>query len=178
MGEQAYHQEGHRNPTPATDLIIHYVDHQSQRDGIVLVQRGKSPYGIAIPGGHAEWGLSYADNALKEGREETGLTLKLLSDPHYPFTVRSEPDRDPRGHYATVVYVAQGSGVLIPGSHDDAREVRLYTRAELVACIQQHNFIPAGERKRLRAQEPTAPVFAFDDHADILLEYIRSIRWT
>ena len=171
------HPTGCRNPIPATDLIIHYVDDQTQRDGIVLVQRGNPPYGIAIPGGHAEWGLTYAENALKEGREETGLTLRLLSDPHHPFTVRSEPDRDPRGHHATVVYVAQGSGVLTPGPHDDAREVRLYTRAELVACIQQHESIPADERKRLRAQEPTTPAFAFDDHSDILLEYIRSIRW-
>ncbi len=36
----------YRNPVPTVDIIIEY-----QEQGIVLIERGKPPYGWALPGG-------------------------------------------------------------------------------------------------------------------------------
>ena len=75
--------------------------------------------------------------------------LKLES-PGHPFCVRSAPERDPRGHMISIVYVGRGYGTLKAG--DDAKTVRLYTPHEVKALF--------GTGK-----------LAFD-HEDILREYL------
>ena len=64
-----------RNPIPTTDIVIEYGNRDKK--GIVLITRRNPPYGIALPGGLAEWGISLEDNAMKEAREETGLEVIL-----------------------------------------------------------------------------------------------------
>ncbi len=54
---------------------------------------------------------------VREIKEETGLDFKILG----LLGVYSEPNRDPRGHYVTVVFFGEGSGQLKAG--DDAKEV-------------------------------------------------------
>jgi len=45
----------------------------------VLVQeRTKDPKGITFPGGHVEGGESFAESAIREVKEETGLDVKNL----------------------------------------------------------------------------------------------------
>lgn len=74
--------------------------------GHVLVVRRRGKYGrglIALPGGYVEQRLLLVDNALKELKEETGLTIpraelkKLLSDQ----AVFDHPRRDLRGRVIT-----------------------------------------------------------------------------
>lgn len=63
---------------PKTE-ITNMVMVQHPETGMVLVQnRIKSWQGIAFPGGHAEPGESIYDSAVREIREETGLTVRHL----------------------------------------------------------------------------------------------------
>jgi ADP-ribose pyrophosphatase YjhB (NUDIX family) len=79
-------------------VIIH------RDDEIVLVERKKPVEGvIAIPGGFVEWGESVEDAALREAEEETGLKVELEEI----LGVYSDPERDPRGHIASVAFVAR-----------------------------------------------------------------------
>jgi ADP-ribose pyrophosphatase YjhB (NUDIX family) len=137
-------------PLTTTDLIIEYKNRT--KEGIVLVTRKNPPYGIALPGGFAEYGLSLEENAAKEAREETGLAV-VVKDCYHPFCVRSDPDRDPRGHMISVTYIVEGYGKLKAG--DDAKEARLYSLDEL--------------RDLIRRDE-----LAFD-HDEILSEYLEII---
>ena len=57
-----YTREGYRNPVPTTDLIIEYQ--MLKKKGIVLIERLNFPFGLAIPGGFAEWGISLEENAV------------------------------------------------------------------------------------------------------------------
>ena len=128
--ENTIKARGYQNPVPTTDLIIEYDS--GEKEGIVLITRRNKPYGIALPGGFAEKGLSLGTNAQKEAREETGLEV-LIEDEDQPFCVRSDPNRDPRGHMMSVCYVAKGFGELKAG--DDAKTATLYSLAEVYALM-------------------------------------------
>jgi ADP-ribose pyrophosphatase YjhB (NUDIX family) len=105
----------HRNPTPTVDIIIEYED-----QGLILIERGKPPWGWALPGGFVDYGESLETAARREAKEETGLEVELLGQ----FHTYSDPRRDPRQHNITTVYVARGSGQ--PRSGDDARNLAVF----------------------------------------------------
>lgn len=131
----------YQTPIPTTDIIIEYDN--GQKEGIVLITRRNKPYGLALPGGFAEKGLSLGTNAKKEAREETGLDV-LIEDEDTPFCVRSDPNRDPRGHMMSVCYVARGSGELKAG--DDAKTAILYSLSEVYALMGRGVFAFDHER--------------------------------
>jgi 8-oxo-dGTP diphosphatase len=97
------------------DAIMHY------NDKYVFVTRGHEPFKgqLAFPGGHVDYGESCEVAAIREAKEETGLDFKIRG----LLGVYSEPNRDPRGHYVTIVFFGEGSGQLKAG--DDAKEVTL-----------------------------------------------------
>lgn len=108
-------------PLITVDIIIHY------RQGIVLIERKNPPYGWALPGGFVEIGESLEDAAVREAKEETSLDIKLVEQ----FHAYSEPGRDPRFHTVTVVFIADGNGVL--QGKDDARRAEIFSEKTLPA---------------------------------------------
>jgi len=110
----------HRNPLPTVDIIIEYQD-----QGLVLIERANPPYGWAFPGGFVDYGESLEAAAIREAREETGLTVSLLGQLH----TYSDPGRDPRQHTITTVYVAQGVGK--PRAATDARRLAIFPPDQL-----------------------------------------------
>ena len=108
-----------RNPYPTVDVVIEL------EGGIVLVRRRNPPPGWAIPGGFVDYGESAESAAVREAREETGLDVALET----LLGVYSEPDRDPRFHTLTTVYVASASGLPVGG--DDAAEARVFDPRDL-----------------------------------------------
>jgi ADP-ribose pyrophosphatase YjhB (NUDIX family) len=97
--------------------------------GIVLVKRKNPPFGWALPGGFVDYGESLESAAVREAQEETGLSIELLRQ----FHTYSSPDRDPRHHTITTVYIARAEGE--PRGGDDASEARLFSRTTLPAPI-------------------------------------------
>ncbi|MDH5516587.1 MAG: NUDIX hydrolase [Gammaproteobacteria bacterium] len=109
-------------PVPVTplltaDIIIEVK--QQQNTQIVLIERLNPPFGWAIPGGFVDCGETVEAAAIREAKEETGLeiTLEVLLGCY------SAPDRDPRFHTVSLVYIATAEGV--PQAGDDAKTVRL-----------------------------------------------------
>ena len=115
-----------RNPLPTVDVIIE-IDTK-----IVLIKRQNPPHGWALPGGFVDYGESYEQAALREAVEETGLEVKNLKQ----FHTYSEPDRDPRFHTASTVYIGQATGK--PQAGDDAKEAELFERANLPELAFDH----------------------------------------
>ena len=107
--------EKYRNPFPTVDIIIELEKH-----GIVLIQRKNPPFGWALPGGFVDYGESLESAALREAREETGLDVELL----YQLGAYSDPERDPRHHTISVVFVARATGE--PKAADDAEDVGVF----------------------------------------------------
>ena len=110
----------YRNPVPAVDIIIEYQD-----QGLVLIERQNPPHGWALPGGFVEYGESLEEAAVREAREETGLEVQLLGQ----FHSYSDPQRDPRQHIITTVFVARGTGH--PKAASDARSLAIFPVDEL-----------------------------------------------
>lgn len=112
--------KAYQNPVPTVDIII-----ELEEGGIVLIKRKNPPIGWAIPGGFVDYGESLEAAAIREAKEETSLDVILLGQMH----TYSEPDRDPRQHTISTVFVARGKG--IPVAADDAAEIGIFTKDNL-----------------------------------------------
>lgn len=107
-----------RNPIPTVDIIIEMWDRPHRP--IILIERQNPPYGWALPGGFIDYGESVETAAIREAKEETCLTIELLTQ----FHVYSSPDRDPRQHTLSVVFIANAKGK--PKADDDAKTLKLF----------------------------------------------------
>jgi ADP-ribose pyrophosphatase YjhB (NUDIX family) len=132
----------YRNPIPTVDIIIE-IKRPDGKKGIVLIQRKNPPHGWALPGGFVGYGESLEQAAVREAGEETSLKVRLLRQ----FHTYSDPDRDPRRHTISTVFVATAEGR--PRGGDDALRAGIF-----------------------RARDIDFPL-AFD-HARILSDYFRS----
>lgn len=115
-GEQV---KAYRNPVPAVDIIIETAG------GIVLIERKNEPKGWALPGGFVDYGETLEQAAVREAKEETSLSvtgLRLLG-------CYSDPERDPRRHIISTVFVAQGEGT--PQAGDDAASLEIFPLSAL-----------------------------------------------
>jgi len=108
----------YRNPTPTVDIIIELIDRPARP--IVLIERKNPPFGWAIPGGFVDYGESVETAAIREAKEETGLEVELIEQ----FYVYSDPNRDPRQHTLSVVFLATAIGE--PQAADDAKHLELF----------------------------------------------------
>ncbi|NPV13442.1 NUDIX hydrolase [candidate division WOR-3 bacterium] len=132
----------YRQPKLAVDCIILLGKR------IVLIERLNEPKGWALPGGFVNYGETVEEAVQREVKEETGLSLSGLRQ----FRVYSAPDRDPRGHCVSVVFVARGRGKLKAG--DDARSYKL-----------------------VALDKATKENLVFD-HQQIITDYLKSLRKT
>ena len=127
----------YKNPFPTVDIIIRIAGK------IVLVERRNPPHGWALPGGFVDYGESLEQAAAREALEETGLTVKNLRQ----FRAYSAPDRDPRFHTVSMVFIADAEGD--PQGGDDALKARVFSPEAL-------------------------PELLCFDHAEILADYLAS----
>jgi len=107
----------HRNPALTVDVVV------IEDNKILLVKRGQPPHqgDWALPGGFVEYGETSEAAAKREVQEETGITIDLSAI----LGVYSDPDRDPRGHTVSVVFVGKMVSGQLQGG-DDAADAKWY----------------------------------------------------
>lgn len=107
----------YRNPTPTADVVIYDPER-----GVVIISRKNFPHGYALPGGYIDEGEQAEMAAIREMKEETNLDVRLLG----LLGVYSRPDRDPRQHNMSVVFVGEVLDPNMLKAGDDAEQAAFY----------------------------------------------------
>ncbi|MEO9295898.1 MAG: NUDIX hydrolase [Nitrososphaera sp.] len=132
----------HKNPTPTVDGVL------QRGSKILMVRRKKEPFQgrLALPGGFVNEGETVEDAFRREVLEETSLEVEPIDI----LGVYSDPERDPRKHTMSVVFV----GLILGGAEkagDDAGSLEWIDIAGLDRIKDELVF----------------------DHAQILADYVR-----
>ena len=92
-------------------------------DHVVLIQRKNPPFegSWALPGGFVDVGETVETACVREMEEETSLKV----EPIRLLGVYSDPERDPRGHTVSVVYICRPLSGSLEGC-DDALEAKWF----------------------------------------------------
>jgi ADP-ribose pyrophosphatase YjhB (NUDIX family) len=114
---------GRTTPFVTVDIIIEVGD------SIVLIERKNPPQGWALPGGFVDYGESLETASVREAKEETSLDVRPIEQ----FHTYSDPDRDPRHHTVSTVFIATATGT--PKGADDARNAIVCNESGLPAPI-------------------------------------------
>ena len=113
-------------------------------NGLLLVRRGREPYlGFhALPGGIMEYGERAEECVVREVEEETGLRTEAVR----LVGVFSDPGRDPRGHYVTMLFLLKEIGGALEAG-DDADTAGFFDRGSLPPLAFDHSeLVKAGFR--------------------------------
>jgi 8-oxo-dGTP diphosphatase len=129
----AMSQDRYRNPALTVDAVI-----TEPELGVLLIRRGHDPYAgcWALPGGFVDYGESCPAACVREVREETGLEVEVVR----LLDVLSEPDRDPRKHVVSVVYLCRIVGGELRAG-DDAADARWFASTEHVDLAFDHHTV-------------------------------------
>lgn len=137
-------------PLLAADALIELVNQPGHP--IVLIERRNPPYGWAIPGGFVDVGETVEAAAIREAREETSLDVTLVT----LLGLYSDPQRDPRGHTVTAIYIAQSHGM--PVAADDAKNVGVFTLDQLPSPLAFDHAQVLADYRRYRENRAIAPL--------------------
>lgn len=141
------------HPAVTTDCVIFGFDGTKLQ--VLLIERGIDPYKgrWAFPGGFVNMDESCEEGALRELKEETGLTGAYIEQ----FHTFSEPQRDPRERVITVAFYALVRIQEVSGG-DDAAQARWFPLDEIPQLAFDHDHILREAMKRLRERIHFEPI--------------------
>lgn len=143
-----YQKEWGIGPFDATDIVVVKNGH------VLCIKRGGEPYNAdkwALPGGFIEQGEEPYSAALRELKEETGLTMgwqdkQSLRPELHSQAIFDKPDRDDRAHiisHAFCFKLLDGGPLPVVKGQDDAEHAEWVALADLRAdnMFNDHYFI-------------------------------------
>jgi len=131
----------YKSPKLTTDGVI------IKNNKILLIKRKNNPFKgkWAIPGGFVGYGEKVEDAVIREINEETGLITKVKDI----IGIYSDPNRDPRGHVVSIVFLLEViDGKLKAG--DDAASVKFFNLNRLPVLSFDHGTIIEDIKRRIK----------------------------
>ena len=151
--EDTIYSYKHPHPSVTTDCVIFGFDGTKLQ--VLLVERGIDPYKgkWAFPGGFIKMNESCEEGALRELKEETGLTNTYIEQ----FHTFSEPNRDPRERVITVAYYALVR-IQDVKAGDDATKAEWFALDKVPQLAFDHDRILRRALKHLRERIHFEPI--------------------
>ncbi len=147
----------YERPGLTVDCVIFGLDLDEESLEVMLIERDAEPFAgmWAIPGGFVRKGETLSESAMRELREETGITDVFLEQ-LYTF---GDPGRDPRGWIVSVAYYA----LVSPEKHSiqattDARQARWFPVTSIPRLPFDHAEILNTALGRIRGKLTYAPI--------------------
>lgn len=130
----------YKYPRPAvtTDCVVFT---QEEEPKVLLIQRGNEPYKgcWAFPGGFMNMEETAEECAVRELKEETGLTVNQIQQ----IGAYSKVDRDPRGRTVSIAYLAIVDAPTAVSGMDDAAKAAWFPLSSLPDLAFDHQDIMA-----------------------------------
>lgn len=130
----------YKYPRPAvtTDCVVFTKEEEPK---VLLIQRGNEPYKgcWAFPGGFMNMEETAEECAVRELKEETGLTVKQIQQ----IGAYSKVDRDPRGRTISIAYLAIVDAPTAVSGMDDAAKAAWFPLSSLPDLAFDHQDIMA-----------------------------------
>ncbi len=108
-----------------------------------MIKRAAEPFKnhFALPGGFVDYNEDPKDACLRELKEECNLDgfspqlviFLIIFIILIQLTVKSDPERDPRGHVVSFVYLVKIPETAMPKAGDDAASAEFYPLSEILA---------------------------------------------
>lgn len=128
----------YKYPRPAvtTDCVVFTKEEEPK---VLLIQRGNEPYKgcWAFPGGFMNMEETAEECAVRELKEETGLTVKQIQQ----IGAYSKVDRDPRGRTVSIAYLAIVDAPIAVSGMDDAAKAAWFPLSSLPDLAFDHQDI-------------------------------------
>ncbi len=118
------------NASLTTDMVLLAPDHGGVWH-VLLIERGWDPYAgrWALPGGYLDAGETFAQAAVRELFEETGVRRP---EQFTQVGIYDAVNRDPRGRVVSVAFVAVLDHMPTATAGDDARTALWWSLAEVL----------------------------------------------
>lgn len=130
----------YKYPRPAvtTDCVVFT---QEEEPKVLLIQRGNEPYKgcWAFPGGFMNMEETAEECAVRELKEETGLTVNRIQQ----IGAYSKVNRDPRGRTVSIAYLAIVDAPTAVSGMDDAAKAAWFPLSSLPDLAFDHQDILA-----------------------------------
>lgn len=121
--------------------LLRRVQRRTPYSHVLLVEREWEPHEgkWALPGGHADVG----ETSRQAGARELGEEVGVYVNPAHLIQIATfdQPDRDPRGRYVTVAYLAEVPADTPIDAGDDARTARWWPLNALPPLAFDHDEI-------------------------------------
>ena len=141
------------HPAVATDCVVFGFDGHELK--VLLIERGIEPYkgAWAFPGGFLRMDETAEQCALRELKEETGLSLNYLKQ----FKTFTDVDRDPRERVIYIAFYALAKKSDVQGG-DDAAQAKWFAINEVPHLAFDHDYILRKAMEKLREDIHFEPI--------------------